>query len=92
MLLGLRFLNRLYDLRHTDGVDLIARLHHLLFQIEEDLGKARLLFRQREDRLIHHLQTERGVDSFTPRIRHAEANARLSSPACKRRSLPPSQS
>ena len=47
--------------RHADGVDFIARLHHFLFEIEEDFGEARLLFGQREDSLIHDLQAERGL-------------------------------
>ena len=40
-------------------MDLVARLHHLLFQIEEHLGEARLLFRERENGFIDHLQTKR---------------------------------
>ena len=38
-------------------MDLIARLHHLLLKIEEDLGEAGLLFGERKHSFVDHLQT-----------------------------------
>ena len=45
-------------------MDLVARLHHLLLEVEEDLGEAWLLFGERENGLVDHLQAERGADAF----------------------------
>ena len=55
-LFDFRLLHRFDDLRHADGVNFIARLHHFLLEVEEDFGKAGLLLGQREDGLIHDLQ------------------------------------
>ena len=74
-LFELRMLDRLDNLRHTDGMDLVTRLHHFLFQIKEDLGETRLLFRERKDRLIHHLQAESRMHTFTAGVSNAEADA-----------------
>ena len=48
-------------------MNLVARLHHLLLEIEEDLGEAGLLLGEREDCLVDHLQAERGTDAFAMR-------------------------
>ena len=58
-------------------MDLVARLHDFLLQIEEHLGEAGLLLGQREDGLVHHLQSQRGLHAFAVRIGDAEANARV---------------
>src|ERR1700676_2102972 len=63
-LFGLRLLGRYDNLRHADRVDLITGLHYLLLQIKEDLGKARLLFRQSKHGLVHHLQSKRSMDAL----------------------------
>ena len=46
---------RLDNLRRRERMNLVVRLHQFLFQIEEDLGEARLFLGQRKDRLIHDL-------------------------------------
>ena len=53
-------------------MDFIARLHHLLFQVEECLREARLLLRQGEHGLIYDLQAQRGADPFPTRVGDAE--------------------
>ena len=58
-------------------MNLVARLHHLLFEVEEDLGEAGLLFGQREDGLVDDLQAERGADAFAMAVGDVEANARV---------------
>ncbi len=63
--------------RQRERVDLIARLHHLLFQVEECFRKARLLLRQSEDGFIHDLQAERSADAFPMRVGNAEADTRI---------------
>src|ERR1700729_1338303 len=71
-------LDWLDNLRHTDGMDLVARLHHFLFQIKEHFGKTRLLFRERKDRLIHHLQGESRMHTRTAGVRNAKTDAGFS--------------
>ena len=58
-------------------MDLIARLHRFLFEIEEDLGESRLLLRQREHGLIHHLHAERRLYAFAARVSDSEMHARI---------------
>ena len=58
-------------------MDLIARLHHFLLEIEEDLGEAGLLLREREDGLVDHLQAESSADAFALRVGDVEADARV---------------
>ena len=62
---------------HRERVNLVAGLHHLLLEIEEDLGEAGLLFGEREDGLVDHLQAERGTDAFAVRVGDVEADARV---------------
>ena len=76
-LLRLRLLNRLDDFRHAQGMNLVPGLQHFLFEIEEDFGKARLLFRQREDRLVHHLQAQRGAHALASCVGHTESDVRI---------------
>ena len=66
---------RLHDIRHPDGMDFIARLQHLLFQVEEDLGEAGTLLGEGEDGFIDDLQPQRGLHSFALRVGDAEAYA-----------------
>ncbi len=56
-------------------MDLVAGFHHLLLEIEEDLGEARLFFGEREDGFVDDLQTEGGADAFTAAVGDVEANA-----------------
>jgi hypothetical protein len=56
-------------------VNLIARLHDLLLEIEEDLGEAGLLFGKSKDGFIDDLQTEDSTDAFTPRVGDVEPYA-----------------
>ncbi len=60
-----------------ERVDFVARLHHLLLEVEECFREARLLLRQCEHSFIDDLQAERGADAFTPRVGDAEADARI---------------
>src|ERR1700735_1340326 len=71
-------LDWLDNLRHTDGMDLVARLHHFLFQIKEHFGKTRLLFCERKDRLIHYLHAESRMHTFTAGSSNAKADAGFS--------------
>ncbi len=68
---------RLHDIRHPDGVDFIARLQQLLFQVKEDLGEAGPLLGEGEDGFIDHLQSQRGLHSLALRVGDAEAYARF---------------
>src|ERR1035438_1191673 len=71
-------LDWLDNLRHTDGMDLVARLHHFLFQIKEHFGKTRLLFRERKDRLIYDLQAESRMHTFTAGVSNVKTDAGFS--------------
>ena len=63
------------DVCHGEGVDLVARLHHLLFEIEEDLGEARLFFGQGEDGLVDDLQAKGGADALAATVGDMEVDA-----------------
>src|SRR5262249_20746001 len=65
------------DLGHPDRVDFIPRLHRLLFQVEKDLRKPRLLLGEREYGLVDYLQPEGGLDTLAPLIGDVEPDARL---------------
>ena len=56
-------------------MDLIARLHDLLLEIEEDLGEAGLFFGEREDGFVDDLQTEGGADAFAAAVGDVEVDA-----------------
>ena len=56
-------------------MDFVAGLHDLLFEIEEDLGEAGLLFGEGEDRFVDDLQAERGTDAFTASVGDVEVDA-----------------
>ena len=77
LLIAPAIIRRLDGAGQRERVDFIARLHHLLLQVEECLRKARLLLRQCEDSFIDDLQAERGADTFTVRVGDAEADARI---------------
>ena len=58
-------------------MDLIARLHRLLLEVEKDLGEPRLLLRQGKDRFIDDLKAQGRADTLASRVGYAEADARL---------------
>ena len=58
-------------------MNLITRLHHFLFQIEEHLGKAWLFLREREYGLVDHLQAKRSADAFALRVCNVEMDPRV---------------
>ena len=62
-------------IRHGERVDFVAGLHDLLFEIEEDLGEARLFLREGEDSFVDDLETERGTDAFTASVGDMEVDA-----------------
>ena len=62
---------------HRQRVNLVPGLHHFLFEVEKDLGETWLLFGQRKDRLIHHLHSERRLNTLAARVGHVKPNARI---------------
>ena len=76
-LIQFRNVNRIHDLRHINRVDFVAGLHHLLFEVEEDLGKARLLFSQSKHGFIYHLQPKSSLHACSMRVGDLELDARV---------------
>jgi len=61
---GARLLHRLHNVGHADGMNFIPGLERFLLKIKEDLGEPRLLFGQRKNSFIHHLQAKSGLHAF----------------------------
>ena len=74
---GARLLHRLHNVGHADGMNFIPGLERFLLKVEENLGEPWLLFSQRKNSLIHHLQAKSGLHTFTVRVRHTEADVRI---------------
>src|ERR1700683_5489157 len=66
-------------------MNLIPRLHHFLFKIEKHLGEAGLLFGQRKDGFIYHLQAQRSTYALASRVCNTETNARFAARLVNRR-------
>ncbi len=66
-------------------MDLIARLHHLLLEVEEDLREARLFLGQGEYSLVDHFESQGWLHTFAAAIGHAEADAGLAAGFVDRR-------
>src|SRR5262249_16058586 len=69
--------NRSNRFGKADGMDFVARLQDLLFEIEENFGEAGLLFGKSEDRFIDDLKSEGGAYALATRVADAELDARI---------------
>ena len=74
---GVSLFRRLHNIRHTNGMNFVSGLHRFLLQIKEDFGEPRPFLRQSKHRVIHYLQSKRGLHAFAMRICHSEMDARI---------------